>query len=78
MNINFKMWGHALWNLVKMDSKEEWDELDAISKWLIATRSAVTMVTIYSCVIAGILAWRDGYFSWIPFLIIKMLPIILI
>lgn len=66
MKINFKMWGHALWNLVKMDSKEEWEELDIISKWLIATRSAVTVVTIYSCMIAGILAWRDGYFAWLP------------
>jgi 1,4-dihydroxy-2-naphthoate octaprenyltransferase len=72
MKINFKMWGHALWNLVKMETKEEWDQLDVMSKWLIATRSAVTMVTIYSCVIAGILAWRDGYFSWIPFLIITL------
>jgi 1,4-dihydroxy-2-naphthoate octaprenyltransferase len=69
MKINFKMWGHALWNLVKMDSKEEWDQLDLISKWLIATRSAVTMVTIYSCVIAGLLAWRDDYFSWLPWLV---------
>jgi len=27
----------ALWGLVKMDKKEEWDKLDVISKWLIAT-----------------------------------------
>ena len=72
MKINFKMWGHALWNLVKMDSKKEWEELDLISRWLIATRSAVTMVTIYSCVIAGLLAWRDGYFSWLPWLIVTL------
>jgi len=69
MKINFKMWGYALWNLVKMDSKDEWDHLDFVSKWLIATRSAVTVVTLYSCIIAGLLAWRDGYFSWIPWLI---------
>ena len=72
MKINFKMWGHALWNLVKMESKEEWDQLDGVSRWLIATRSAVTMVTIYSCIIAGVLAWRDGYFSWIPWLIVTV------
>lgn len=72
MKINYKMWGHALWNLVKMDSKEEWDQLDGVSKWLIATRSAVTMVTIYSCMIAGLLAWRDGYFSWLPWLIVTL------
>jgi 1,4-dihydroxy-2-naphthoate octaprenyltransferase len=72
MKVNFKMWGYALWNLVKMDSKEEWDQLDVISKWLIATRSAVTIVTLYACIIAGLLAWRDGYFAWIPWLITSL------
>ncbi len=72
MKINFKMWGTAFSELVKMDSKEEWDQLDVISKWLIATRSAVTVVTIYSGIIAGLLAWRDGYFSWVPWLIVTL------
>jgi 1,4-dihydroxy-2-naphthoate octaprenyltransferase len=72
MKINFSMWRTALWTLVKMDAKEEWDQLDVVSKWLIATRSAVTMVTLYSCVIAGLLAWRDGYFSWLPWIIISL------
>ena len=70
MHINFAMWRKASWQLIKMDDKEEWDALDVVSKWLIATRSAVTLVTVYSCIIAGILAWRDGYFSWVPFLIL--------
>ena len=70
MNINFGMWRKASWQLIKMDNKKEWDALDVVSKWLIATRSAVTLVTVYSCIIAGILAARDGYFSWIPFLVI--------
>lgn len=72
MNINFAMWRTAIWQLIKIDKKSEWDALDAVSKWLIATRSAVTLVTVYSCVISGILAWRDGYFSWVPFLIITL------
>ncbi|MFZ5910790.1 MAG: prenyltransferase [Chloroflexota bacterium] len=72
MKINFAMWKRASWELIKMDDKKEWDALDVVSKWLIATRSAVTLVTVYSCVIAGILAWRDGYFSWIPFLILTL------
>jgi len=72
MKINFAMWKTALWTLVKMDSKEEWDRLDVISKWLIATRSAVTTVTLYSCIIAGLLAWRDGYFSLLPWLIVTL------
>ena len=57
------MWKKALSTLVKMDSKEEWDELDVVSKWLIATRSAVTIVTLYSCAIGGLLAIRHGYFN---------------
>jgi 1,4-dihydroxy-2-naphthoate octaprenyltransferase len=72
MNINFAMWRKASWELVKMDDKKEWDALDVISKWLIATRSAVTAVTVYSCIISGLLAWRDGYFSWLPWLIITL------
>ena len=70
MKINFAMWRKASWELIKMDDKKEWNALDVVSKWLIATRSAVTLVTVYSCVISGLLAWRDGYFSWIPFLIL--------
>ena len=72
MKINFGMWKTALWTLVKMDSKAEWDQLDVISKWLIATRSAVTIVTIYTGIIAGLLAWRDGYFSFFPWLIVTL------
>jgi 1,4-dihydroxy-2-naphthoate octaprenyltransferase len=72
MRINFAMWRKASWQLIKMDDKKEWDALDVVSKWLIATRSAVTLVTVYSCVIAGILAARDGLFSWLPFLIVTL------
>jgi 1,4-dihydroxy-2-naphthoate polyprenyltransferase len=72
MHINFPMWRKASWQLIKMDDKKEWDSLDVVSKWLIATRSAVTLVTVYSCIIAGLLAWRDGNFSWIPFLILTL------
>ncbi|MDX1378115.1 MAG: prenyltransferase, partial [Anaerolineales bacterium] len=72
MNINFAMWRTAIWQLIKMEDKKEWDALDVVSKWLIATRSAVTLVTVYSCIIAGILAWRDGHFSWGPFLILTV------
>jgi len=72
MKINFAMWRKASWELIKMEDKHEWDALDVISKWLIATRSAVTTVTIYSCIIAGLLAWRDGYFSWFPWFILTI------
>ena len=72
MGINFGMWRRASWELVKMDDKAEWDRLDVVSKWLIATRSAVTTVTIFSCIIAGLLAWRDGFFAGLPWLIVTL------
>lgn len=72
MHINFAMWRKASWELIKMDDKKEWDALDVVSKWLIATRSAVTTVTIYSCIIAGMLAWRDSFFAWIPWIIVTL------
>ena len=70
MNINFRMWWTALTTLVKMEKKEEWDRLDMVSKWLIATRSAVTIATLYAGVIGGLLSWRDGHFSLLPWLIV--------
>ena len=72
MKLNFRMWKTALSTLVKMDDKLEWDNLDVISKWLIATRSGVTIVTIYSCIIAGFLAYRDKHFAFVPWLIVTL------
>jgi 1,4-dihydroxy-2-naphthoate polyprenyltransferase len=72
MKINFGMWRKASWELIKMEDKGEWQALDVVSKWLIATRSAVTLLTVYSCIISGLLAWRDGYFSWGPWLILTL------
>jgi len=70
--INFAMWRTALSSLVKLDRKDEWDKLDVVSRWLIATRSAVTIVTLYSCAIGGLLAWRDHVFAALPWLIVTL------
>lgn len=72
MSIDFAMWKKALSTLVKMDDKNEWDRLDVVSKWLIGTRSAVTIVTLYACVIAGLLALRDKHFYFFPWLIVTL------
>ncbi len=72
MKINVGMWKKALSSLVKVDNHEEWNSLDVFSKWLIATRSGVTIVTFYTCAIGGLLAWRDGYFHIVPWLIITL------
>ncbi|HTO21663.1 MAG TPA: UbiA family prenyltransferase, partial [Spirochaetia bacterium] len=72
MTINLAMWKRATTTLVRMDSKSEWDALDVVSKWLIATRSGVAIVTVYSCVIAGMFALRAGVFSFLPWIVMTV------
>ena len=61
--MNVSMWGKAL-RVIPRVSKEEWGGLDVISRWLIATRSAVLIMTFTSAAIAGIFAFRDGMFNF--------------
>jgi len=65
--MNTTMWKKAL-TVIPRVTKEEWDKLDLISKWLISTRAAVLLMTFLSAVLAGLLAWHDGYkiniFAW--------------
>jgi len=58
--VNFAMWRKAL-QVIPDVSKEEWDALDLVSKWLIATRAAVLVMTFLSAVLAGLFALHDGY-----------------
>ena len=65
--MNFAMWKKAL-NVIPEVSKEEWDQLDVVSKWLISTRAAVLIMTFISAALAGLFAWRDGSFALTPWL----------
>lgn len=65
--MNFAMWKKAL-QVIPDVSKEEWDRLDVISKWLISTRAAVLIMTFISAALAGLFAWRDGSFDFLPWL----------
>jgi 1,4-dihydroxy-2-naphthoate polyprenyltransferase len=58
--MNFAMWKKAL-TVIPNVTKEEWDKLDIISKWLISTRAAVLLMTLLSAILAGLFAWHDGY-----------------
>jgi 1,4-dihydroxy-2-naphthoate octaprenyltransferase len=60
--MNFAMWAKAL-RVIPRITKEEWDKLDVISKWLISTRAAVLVMTFISAALAGIFAFRDGKFN---------------
>ena len=61
--MNPSMWARALRIIPRLD-KDEWERLDVIAKWLIATRAAVLIMTCISAAIAGIFAFRDGQFSF--------------
>jgi len=69
--MNFAMWRKAL-NVIPEVSKAEWDELDVVSKWLISTRAAVLIMTFISAALAGLFAWRDGSFSFIPWIALTL------
>jgi 1,4-dihydroxy-2-naphthoate polyprenyltransferase len=69
--MNFTMWKKAL-NVIPEVSKNEWDQLDVISKWLISTRAAVLVMTFISAALAGLFAWRDGGFSFLPWLALAL------
>ena len=60
--MNLAMWGKAL-TLTPRPSKEEWRELDPISRWLIASRAAVLVITLISSGIAGLFAFIEGGFD---------------
>ncbi|MCK4978371.1 MAG: prenyltransferase, partial [Anaerolineales bacterium] len=61
--MNVAMWRKAL-QVIPNVSKEEWERLDIISKWLISTRAAVLIMTFISAAIAGILAIQQGMFNF--------------
>jgi len=69
--MNFAMWRKAL-NVIPDVSKSEWDRLDVISKWLISTRAAVLIMTFISAALAGLFAWRDDSFSFLPWLALTL------
>ncbi len=52
--------------------KPEWDRLDILSKWLISTRSAVLIITIIPCIIAGLLAIRAAQFDLVLWLVVTV------
>lgn len=56
------MWGRALRAMPRID-KAEWDRLDWVARWLIATRSAVIVMTFTSAAFAGVLALKAAAFD---------------
>jgi len=65
--MNFAMWKKAL-QIIPAVTKQEWDALDFVSKWLISTRAAVLVMTFISAGLAGLFAFRVGKFDLVPWL----------
>jgi 1,4-dihydroxy-2-naphthoate octaprenyltransferase len=61
--MNPSMWLKALRIIPRID-KDEWNQLDVLSKWLISTRAAVLVMTFLSAALAGIFAARVGQFNF--------------
>lgn len=64
--LNVAMWGKALTVMPRI-TKEDWAGLDIVSRWLIATRSAVIVMTFTSAAFAGLLAAKAGRFDGLLF-----------
>ena len=65
MKINVRMWARALQGVPRI-SKEEWDGLDLVSRWLIATRAMALVLSLFSAAIAVLLAIEAGRFNgWV-------------
>jgi len=69
--MNPSMWLKALRVIPRID-KDEWQRLDIISKWLIATRAAVLIMTFLSAAIAGIFAAQAGQFNFLRWLLVAV------
>jgi 1,4-dihydroxy-2-naphthoate octaprenyltransferase len=60
--MSLKIWWKAL-NVIPRIDKTEWEGLDIIARWLVATRAAVLIMTFISAAMAGLFAARDGKFE---------------
>lgn len=67
--MNISMWRKAL-NVIPRISKEEWNDLDIISRWLISTRAVALVITFLATTFAGIFAIQDDSFHLVPWLLI--------
>lgn len=71
MRLDLPMWQKAL-NVIPEVSKDEWERLDLVSRWLISTRAAVLIMTFLSAALAGMFALRDGAFHFLPWLALAL------
>ncbi|MFO8035804.1 MAG: prenyltransferase [Anaerolineales bacterium] len=69
--MNISMWRKAL-QVIPRISKEEWNDLDLLSKWLISSRAVVLVMTFLSAAFAGLFAYRAGNFHLVPWILVTI------
>jgi 1,4-dihydroxy-2-naphthoate polyprenyltransferase len=67
-----QMWRKALKGIPRVKNKRQWDALDPLSRWLISTRAAVLIMTLFAAIFAGIYAQLEGMFDWTRFLFVAV------
>ncbi len=68
---NVAMWGKALTAMPRLN-KQDWEGLDLVSRWLIATRAAVLVMTLMSATFGGLLALKAGRFDGALFALVAL------
>ena len=63
------VWIKALRTMPRIRA-DQWQKLDLVTRWLVATRASVLMMTFSSAAIGGLLAWRDGHVHWMLLLVL--------
>ncbi len=66
MVTTLRSWLNAFYTIPKM---EELQHADFVTRWLVAARAAVLIMTMLSAIIGGLLAAAAGHFSWGIFLL---------
>lgn len=68
--MNISMWIQAI-KVIPRISKTEWDKLDLVARWLIATRFAAIMLTVINAGIVGLLVYANAPsdFNWIRWIL---------
>jgi 1,4-dihydroxy-2-naphthoate polyprenyltransferase len=65
------VWREAL-SVIPSISRDEWNALNLVSRWLVSSRTAVLIMTFVSSAAAGILAFRDGVVRPVAWLVMTI------
>lgn len=64
-------WRSALTSIPRVDAST-WKHLGPLTRWLVASRAAVLVMTALSAAISGLLAWRAGALDWVVFVVMTL------